>query len=116
MHLFRGLSSKLIIPPCVRASVRASPSSGKLKTYGFAPYCLKFQNIIYALYPVAFMHIYAFMHFCVGRHDSSSIRDFCLELGWPLARPPGAGGGLRDWKLKDTNSGPRILTTVLSDD
>ena len=36
MHLARGLSSKLIIPPCVRACVRASLSSGKLKTYAFA--------------------------------------------------------------------------------
>ena len=32
MHLAPGLSSKLIIPPRVRPSVRASPSSGKLKT------------------------------------------------------------------------------------
>ena len=47
MHLARGLSSKLIIPPCVRPSVRASPSSGKLKTYVFAPYFLKFQKITY---------------------------------------------------------------------
>ena len=50
MHLFRGLSSKLIIPPSVRASVRPSPSSGKLKTYAFAPYCLKFQKITYVFY------------------------------------------------------------------
>ena len=35
MHLARGLSSKLIIPPSVRPSVRASPSSGKLKTICF---------------------------------------------------------------------------------
>ena len=40
MHLARGLSSKLIIPPCVRAST----SSGKLKTYAFAPYCLNFRK------------------------------------------------------------------------
>ena len=40
MHLARGLSSKLIIHP----SVRASPSSGKLKKYAFAPYCLKFHK------------------------------------------------------------------------
>ena len=50
MHLFRGLSSKLIIPACVRPSVRPSPSSGKLKTYAFAPYCLKFQKITYVFY------------------------------------------------------------------
>ena len=50
MPLARGLSSKLLIPPCVRASVRASPSSGKLKTYAFAPYCLKFQKITYVFY------------------------------------------------------------------
>ena len=50
MHLARGLSSKLIIPPSVRASVRASPSSGKLKTYAFAPYCLRFQKITYVFY------------------------------------------------------------------
>ena len=60
MHLARGLSSKLIIPPCVRPSVRPSPSSGKLKTYAFAPYCLKFQKIINVFYnnlaPVAFKH------------------------------------------------------------
>ena len=46
MHLARGLSSKLMIPPCVRAS----PSSGKLKTYAFAPYYLKFQKITYVCY------------------------------------------------------------------
>ena len=50
MHLFRGLSSKLIIPPSVRACVRPSPSSGKLKTYAVAPYCLKFQKITYVFY------------------------------------------------------------------
>ena len=49
MHLARGLSSKLIIPPCVRPSVRPF-SSGKLKTYAFAPCCLKFQKIIYVFY------------------------------------------------------------------
>ena len=36
--------------PSVRASVCASPSSGKLKTYAFAPYCLKFQKITYVFY------------------------------------------------------------------
>ena len=44
MHLSGGLSSKLIIPPCVRPCVGLSPSSEKLKTYAFAPYCLKFQK------------------------------------------------------------------------
>ena len=34
----------------LRASVRPSPSSGKLKTYAFAPYCLKFQKITYVFY------------------------------------------------------------------
>ena len=34
----------------VRASVRPSPSSGKLKTYAFAPYHLKFQKITYVFY------------------------------------------------------------------
>ena len=34
----------------IRASVRASPSSGKLKTYDFAVYCLKFQKITYVFY------------------------------------------------------------------
>ena len=52
MRYARGLSSKLIIPPSVRASVRASPSSGKLKTYAFAPYCLKLQKITYVFYSV----------------------------------------------------------------
>ena len=50
MHLARGLCSKLIIPQSVRASVRPSPSSGKLKTNAFAPYCLKFQKITYVFY------------------------------------------------------------------
>ena len=47
MHLARGLSLKLIIPPFVRPSVRASPSLGMLKTYAFAPYCPKFHKITY---------------------------------------------------------------------
>ena len=46
MPVSRGLSSEWIIPPCVRAS----PSSGKLKTYGFALYFLKFQKVTYVFY------------------------------------------------------------------
>ena len=50
MHLARGLSLEWIIPPCVRPFVHPSPSSGKLKTYVFAPYCLKFQKLVYVFY------------------------------------------------------------------
>ena len=56
MRLARGLSSKLIMAELeadyssVRASVRLSTSSGKLKTYGFAPYWLKIQKIIYVFH------------------------------------------------------------------
>ena len=35
MHLFRGLSSELIIPPCVRASVRPSPFLGEAQNICF---------------------------------------------------------------------------------
>ena len=42
--------SRLRLHSQLRPSVRPSPSSGKLKTYAFARYYLKFQKITYVFY------------------------------------------------------------------